>query len=128
MTDEELLARAEAMLARSYAPYSEFRVGAALLASDGTVIGGCNVENAAYGPTICAERTAVVAAVAAGHQRFDTIAVVGPEGHPITPCGVCRQVLWEFAPELRVVTTGPVVRQLADLLPDAFGPDRLHGD
>lgn len=127
MTDADLLAAAEAARAHAHAPYSNFRVGAALLCADGTLQPGCNVENASYGATICAERTAVAAAVAAGRSRFIAIAVAGPPGIALTPCGICRQVLAEFSPDgaLRVVmrdaTGGSSARRLAALLPDAFG-------
>ena len=127
MTDAGLLAAAEAARARAHAPYSGFRVGAALLCADGTVQPGCNVENASYGATICAERAAVVAAVAAGHMRFAAVAVAGPAGVALMPCGICRQVLAEFSPDgaLRVVTRdaagAPRATTLAALLPEAFG-------
>ncbi len=110
----------------AYAPYSEYRVGAALLAADGAVICGCNVENATYGATCCAERTAVFSAVAAGYTAFWAIAVAtaGPEAG--TPCGICRQVLAEFSSDgslevLCVTPDGTDVRYtLAELLPHAF--------
>ena len=116
---------------RAYAPYSGFRVGAALRASDGTVFLGCNVENAAYPATICAERTALVSAVAAGHRVFDAIAVIGSGPGPTTPCGVCRQMLYEFAPDLLVHAAGTdggsaSFRLGEDLLPHGFGPTRLQ--
>lgn len=95
--DEELVARALAMRARAYAPYSRFTVGASLRCADGTVVDGCNVENASYGLCICGERTAVSAAVAQGHQRFTQIAVATGASPPASPCGMCRQVLAEFA-------------------------------
>lgn len=109
---------------RAYAPYSQFRVGAALLISDGRTFVGCNVENASYGLTICAERSALFSAVAAGAREFVAIAVYTPTSKPTPPCGACRQVLWEFAPEIRVFLacqSGEVVEhRLADLLPCAF--------
>ena len=101
MTDRELVDLAFTMLERSYVPYSHFPVGAALLCADGTVFTGCNVENAAYGSTICAERTAVVKAVSEGHRDdFVRIAIVGRSEDYCWPCGSCRQVLFEFAPDL----------------------------
>lgn len=128
-TDEELLTLAREVQQRAYAPYSGFRVGAALRTADGTVVEGCNVENAAYPATICAERTAVVSAVAAGHREFEAIAVVGSGDGPTTPCGTCRQVLFEFAPGMRVIAAGETgavaTHTLADLLPEGFGPVRL---
>jgi cytidine deaminase len=94
---QELVSTARAAVRASYAPYSQFRVGAALLCSDGTIIAGVNVENRSYGLTICAERTAIVSAVAAGHHSFTAIAVFSPDAdYPISPCGACRQVMSEF--------------------------------
>ena len=102
----ELLQLATAARERAYAPYSQFRVGAALLAADGTVYTGANVENAAFAPMICAERVALPAAVVAGHRALTAIAVVGTGDGPCTPCGVCRQVLYEFGPDLTVLVVG----------------------
>jgi len=95
------------MQSRAYAPYSHFRVGAALLCEDGTVVTGCNVENAAYGVCICGEQTAIVKAVSEGHKKFKAIAVAGDSDGPCLPCGACRQVLSEFAgPDLPVFCAG----------------------
>jgi cytidine deaminase len=118
----------------AYAPYSGYRVGAALLAEDGRIFTGCNVENAAYSPTLCAERVAVGKAVSEGATRFTAIAVVGGAGKrpsdTCTPCGVCRQVLVEFAsPEFAIVVGSPdryTVYTLADLLPFSFGAGELE--
>ena len=115
----------------AYAPYSGFRVGCALLTADGHVFTGANVENAAYGSTICAERVALPAAVVAGARDFLALAVVGDGDGPCTPCGACRQVLFEFAPDLLVIAggaDGAVARYVLgrDLLPDGFGPARLE--
>lgn len=106
----------------AYAPYSHFPVGAAVLTTGGQIFTGCNVENAAFGETICAERTAVTTMVAAGFREIDTVAVVGGNG-PCWPCGACRQVLAEFGCRRVVVTgpDGPVEMDFADLLPHAFG-------
>jgi cytidine deaminase len=126
----ELTARARAVQARAYAPYSGFRVGAALLCTDGTVVEGCNVENASYPAGTCAERVALGAAVAAGHQRFDAIVIAtdAPEGTP--PCGVCRQALAEFGTALTVIAIAPDGRQtrwtLDTLLPHPFTPSSLR--
>ncbi len=129
MKAEDLIPRAIAMRENAYAPYSRFTVGAALVTDDGTVFGGVNVENASYGLAICAERTAAVAAVAAGHQRFRAIAIAGPEATVTAPCGACRQFLNEFNPQLEVAYTTPggiKVATLDTLLPDAFGPKNLQ--
>ena len=131
MTDRELVDRAFAMHAFSYVPYSNFPVGAALLCADGTVFTGCNVENAAFGSTICAERTALLKAVSEGHRDdWVAIAIAGQGEDYCWPCGSCRQMLYEFAPNLRVVAargdgafqTAP----LSDLLPRGFGPKSLE--
>ncbi len=128
MTKEDLLKAAARARAAAYAPYSGYLVGAALLAKDGGVYVGCNVENASYGLTICAERAAVFAAVAAGRREFSMLALsLGGGG---APCGACRQVLSEFAPELPVVVgdgDGAPFREFAlnQLLPEAFGPGNL---
>jgi cytidine deaminase len=113
----------------AYVPYSGYRVGAALRAVDGTVYGGCNIENASYSATVCAERTAVVKAVSEGQRAFDAIVVTTQNGG--FPCGACRQVLYEFSPEMRVIianTEGRVLHdiRLADLLPHGFGPSSLE--
>ncbi len=123
VSDEDLFAAAHAAREHAYAPYSSFAVGAALLCEDGSVVSGCNVENASYGLSLCAERAAVAAAVAAGKRRFTTLAVVGPADGASPPCGACRQVLAEFSPTLRVLYSegeGWEVTTLAELLPAAF--------
>jgi cytidine deaminase len=120
--DVELLGAARAAAANAHAPYSRFAVGAALRTADGSVYLGVNVENASYGLTSCAERNAVFAAVAAGHDEFTAIAVHA-DAASAPPCGACRQVLAEFAPELRVIRLrdgGAVVSSLAELLPERF--------
>lgn len=126
---DALTAAAGAVRERAYAPYSHFRVGAALLAGDGTIYVGCNVENASYGLTICAERNAVAHAVAAGARSFVAIAIATENGVP--PCGACRQVLAEFNPQLTVILLDGAGNQriysLAELLPVAFGPAQVAG-
>jgi cytidine deaminase len=120
---EALLSAAREVRERAYAPYSNFGVGAALDTGDGQVFLGCNVENASYGLTICAERSAVSAAVAAGYRNFDAIAIAGPDDVVTSPCGACRQVLVEFNPEMTVIFTtphGPVTTTAAELLPHSF--------
>ena len=129
MTHRELAELAYGMLDRSYSPYSKFHVGAALLCADGRVFTGCNVENAAYGSTICAERTALVKAVSEGAREFVTLAVVGRGEDFCWPCGACRQMLREFAPNLEVVVGNGkkelTVIPLPELLPHSFGPESL---
>ena len=126
----ELREAAAGAMANAYAPYSEFRVGAALLGEDGSVTTGCNVENAAYPSGICAERAAVTAAVARGVRRFARLVIATEADAPTPPCGLCRQVLVEFAPALDVVSftsTGASARwNLRDLLPHPFTPLSLE--
>ena len=127
MTDS-LVSAARAAQQQAYAPYSKFRVGAALEADDGTIFTGCNVENASYGLTICAERAAVATAVSAGKRRVLRAAVVTDAEPPAAPCGACRQVLAEFGLSLQLVLAGrdtEVSVTLRELLPLAFGPEQL---
>ena len=132
MTREELKAAAAAMLERSYCPYSRFAVGAALECADGTVFTGCNIENAAFGPTLCAERTAVAKAVSEGHRDFARIVVAGRSADFCVPCGVCRQVLREFAPDIEIICLNGAGQErtftLSELLPHSFGPEFLSPD
>lgn len=134
MSDRTLLEVAIQAREMAYAPYSGFRVGAALVGKSGKIYTGCNVENAAYSPTNCAERTAVFKAVSEGEREFTAIAIVGGAGDEIAPfcapCGVCRQVLGEFCGgDLRVVLGTPdnvSVHTLAELLPYSFGKNDLE--
>lgn len=127
-----LLEAARAAREQAYAPYSRFRVGAALLTADGTVVPGCNVENVSYGLTVCAERVAVNNAVAQGHREFVAVAIAAGTPNATPPCGMCRQVLFEFAPELTVVlppaagsSEPPELTTLRSFLPRGFGPADL---
>lgn len=129
--DLALLAFAREAQEKAYAPYSDFRVGAAVFAG-GEIYEGVNIENAAYGATLCAERSALAAAVAAGERDIDAIAVVGDSESPTVPCGCCRQALAEFNPEMRVVMGGRtdevLVMTLDELLPEAFVRGYLDQD
>ena len=130
MTDRELAAKAMEMQNFAYCPYSNFPVGAALLCEDGRVFTGCNVESAAYGSTICAERTALLKAVSEGHRdNWVTMAVAGRGEDFCWPCGSCRQMLYEFAPELRILAVrgdGTFEEaKLSELLPRGFGAANL---
>ena len=127
---DRLVSTAIAASRHAYVPYSRFPVGAALLAAGGKTYGGCNVENAAYPSTLCAERTALVKAVSEGERDFLAIAVVTRSGG--SPCGSCRQMLYEFSPDMRVVVAtleGEICYEVAlqELLPRGFGPSRLIG-
>jgi len=130
ISEKVLAASARAVCAQAYSPYSHVRVGAALLAADGRVFTGCNVENASFGLTTCAERTVVCKAVSEGAREFVTIAIATAGARALPPCGACRQVLHEFAPKLRVLLVGargkPRAVRLDQLLPSAFGPDHLR--
>lgn len=129
--DLALLAFAREVRSLSYSPYSSFRVGAAVFAG-GEIFQGVNVENAAFGSTICAERSAALAAITAGHTEFDAVAVVGDSEAPTVPCGACRQFLAEFNPSMRVIMGGRSdavdVRRLDELLPEAFVRGYLDQD
>ncbi len=126
---DALIGAAQAARRRAYAPYSGFRVGAAILARAGKVYQGCNVENASYGVTICAERAALCNAVGAGERSWRAIAVYAESPKPPVPCGLCRQALAEFGRDLLVVAataSGQLrIAKLADLLPDAFSAESL---
>ena len=124
MDDMTLLRMAHDAMKNAYVPYSNFPVGAALLCEDGSVYTGCNVEGASYGNAICAERTALCKAVSEGKRRFDTLAVTANTEDFCTPCGICRQMLYEFSPDLRVLCGSRdgshTVHSLKELLPCAF--------
>jgi len=128
MDYEELIAKAMEAREKAHAPYSHFAVGAALLAKSGRIYTGCNVENASYGLSICAERAAVFKAVSEGERVFEAIAVVTEKG--VTPCGACRQVLIEFGEDIQVIaadeTGGYRIFDLQELLPEAFNSEDLE--
>ena len=125
MSDSDrLVEAARAARAHAVAPYSHFAVGAALLAASGKIYGGCNVENASYGLTVCAERVALLKALSEGERAFTRLAVVADTAEPTPPCGACRQLLWEYCADVPVVlanlTTITARHQLRDLLPHPF--------
>ena len=123
---EKMREAALAALKSAYCPYSEFPVGAAVLTETGEIFAGCNVENASYGLTMCAERSAVFQAVAKGHRNLKAAVVVTPTAQPASPCGACRQVLHEFGPAADVFIFGQDNTAkhftMSELLPEAFGP------
>jgi len=126
--DDALVLAARAARTHAHCPYSRFAVGAALEAEDGQIFTGCNVESASYGLSLCAERAAVAAAVAAGVRRFVRLVVVAETDPAVSPCGACRQVLAEFGTDLLVESIGTGARRswrLAELLPDGFGPEMI---
>jgi cytidine deaminase len=127
---KKLKAAAKAAAGRAYAPYSKFHVGAAILMSSGKIYSGCNVENASYGLTNCAERTAIFSAVAAGEQRLQCVVVYTPTRTATAPCGACRQVIYEFGSQAQVISFCAGREQIdvsiGALLPGAFGPADLQ--
>ena len=129
MTDRNLIEKAALAMANSYSPYSRFRSGAAIECSDGTVFTGCNIENTAFGSTICAEEAAIATAVSAGRRSFRRIAIISEGSAYCFPCGTCRQLLNEFSPELEVLSARSdgryVSYPLTSLLPMAFGKEQI---
>lgn len=131
ISDQQLIAAAIAASQHAYIPYSRYAVGAALLAGDGTLYTGCNVESASFSPTICAERTALVKAISEGQRDFTAVAVATRDAG--SPCGVCRQLLYEFSPSMRVILADlegnlRLTTTLEELLPHGFGPFDLYAD
>ena len=122
--DEELITRARNAQKNAYAPFSQFKVGTALLTDDGKIYSGCNVENSTYGATNCAERTAVFTAVCDGARSFQKIVVVTDSEDPVMPCGICRNVLYEFSPNMEIIAVGASGKteriQLSALFPKGF--------
>ncbi len=129
MTADDLVQMALGARANAYAPYSNFKVGAALLASGGKVFTGCNVENSTYGLTVCAERVALWKAISEGEREFSAVAVVTESEHPASPCGACRQLLWEFCGDVEVILANTQgrreSRRVAELLPHPFDRSQL---
>ncbi|HID15266.1 MAG TPA: cytidine deaminase [Candidatus Atribacteria bacterium] len=131
--DKELIEKAIEMALGvrelAYAPYSNFKVGAAIVTKDGKIFTGCNVENASYGLTICAERSAIFKAVSEGKRDFSSLIVVTDTEEPAAPCGACRQVIREFSKDLEIIMVNlkgkRVIKSLEELLPESFGPEDL---
>lgn len=125
----QLLHKAKQIAENAYVPYSKFSVGAALMAENGDIFTGCNVENASYGLTLCAERNALSSMVAAGQKKFILIAIYASKSNECYPCGACRQWLYEFGKDATVVVQKadgePVLKTVKELLPEAFGPENL---
>ena len=125
---KELIQQACLFQKRAYAPYSKYHVGAAILLTDGTIVGGCNVENCSYGACICAERSAAVAAVSQGYKHFEAIAIATDSTPPASPCGICRQFLSEFNANLPIfLTSNGLISELSltELLPQQFDKNFL---
>ena len=128
MSHQDLVDAARRVRAHAYAPYSGFTVGAAVLDAGGSIFTGANVENASYGLSVCAERSAIASAISAGSRRLVELVVFTDAKPPSAPCGACRQVMREFGPDMVVTAVGPGgVRtwRMSELLPDAFGPDDM---
>lgn len=129
-TLQEMAKRAKAISDKAYCPYSKFRVGAVVLTTEGEMFDGCNVENASYGLTICAERNAVFQMIAKAKQKIAAVVIYTPTTKPSAPCGGCRQVINEFGPEAFIMSVcdgdGVLRMRLSELLPDAFGPANLE--
>ncbi|RJO65154.1 MAG: cytidine deaminase [Myxococcales bacterium] len=127
--DERLIAAARAAAENAHAPYSGFKVGAALVSDDGALTVGCNLECSSFGATICAERAALAAAIAQGKRSFSAIAVWTDTDEPTPPCGICRQMLADFSPTMKVICAcrrdAPLITTIAELLPHTFGPANL---
>jgi cytidine deaminase len=123
-SDDKLIQHARDAQQHAYAPYSKFLVGAALLTEEGRIFGGCNVENATFGATICAERTAVASAICHGARQFSKIVIVSNSDEPVMPCGICRSVLFEFSPDMEIIAVSGSGQQertkLSEIYPKGF--------
>lgn len=126
---EKLIKEAEKARKKAYTPYSKFKVGAAVLCDDGKIFSGCNIENASFGLSICAERVAFFKAISEGSTKIKAIAVIGNTNKPCSPCGACRQVISEFGEDIPLIMTnlkGDVrIKKIKELLPEAFGKNDL---
>jgi cytidine deaminase len=126
---QKLINKAIEARLNSYAPYSKFSVGSALITKDGTIFTGCNIENASLGLSICAERVAIYKAVSSGYKSFKALAIIGDTDDPCTPCGACRQVILEFSPDMEVIMTNLhqkiKITKAKELLPDMFQGENL---
>ena len=126
---DALLAAARAARERAVADFSGFKVGAALEAADGTIVTGCNIENASYGLTLCAERVAIFKAISEGHRQFTRLVVVADTASPTPPCGACRQIIWEFCGDIEIVLANlrgqSAARRMKKLLPEPFDSSLL---
>ena len=126
---EKLIKEAEKARKRAYTPYSKFKVGAAVLSADGKIFTGCNIENASFGMSVCAERVAIFKAISEGSTKFEAIAVIGDTDKPCSPCGACRQVISEFSENILLIMAnlkGDVkIKKIRELLPEAFGKKDL---
>ncbi len=126
---EKLIKVAEKARKRAYTPYSKFKVGAAILSSDGKIFTGCNIENASFGLTVCAERVAILKAISEGSSKFEAIAIVGDTNRPCSPCGACRQVISEFGKDIKIIMynlKGDIkIKKIDELLPEAFNKNDL---
>jgi cytidine deaminase len=126
---QKLINKAIEARLNSYAPYSKFSVGSALITKDGTIFTGCNIENASLGLSICAERVAIYKAVSSGYKNFKALAIIGDTDDPCTPCGACRQVILEFSPDMEVIMTNLhqkiKITKAKELLPDMFQGENL---
>lgn len=126
---KKLIKEAEKARKRAYTPYSKFKVGAAILTSDGKIFTGCNIENASFGLTVCAERVAISKAISEGSYKFKAIVIVGDTNRPCSPCGACRQVISEFGEDIKIIMSnlkGDIkIKKIRELLPEAFNKNDL---
>ena len=126
---EKLLKEAEKARGKAYTPYSKFKVGAAVLTTDGKIFTGCNIENASFGLTVCAERVAILKAISEGSYKFEAMAIIGDTKRPCSPCGACRQVISEFGEDIKIAMSnlkGDVkIKKISELLPEAFNKNDL---